>query len=108
MRLRGDGGHSGESEEERGAAVHFAVRPDAAAVPLDDALRQGQPHAGALEFVRPMEPLKHAEQLVGIAHVEPDAVIAHEVDDRLSLASRSDLDLRMGPAATELEGIADQ
>src|SRR5690242_20838900 len=99
---------AGEGKEERRAAVHLAVRPDTAAVPLDDALRQGQPDAGALELVGAMQPLKHAEQLVDVAHVEPHPVVPHEVDDRLSLAPRPDLDLRIGTAASELEGVADQ
>src|SRR5207302_388055 len=60
------------------AFVNFGFGPDFAAVFADDALDGGQADAGAFEVLRAMEALKHAEQFVGVAHVEPDAVVAHK------------------------------
>src|SRR5262245_16724656 len=64
------------------AAVHDAFRPDSAAVPGNNALHRRQADARAFELFRPMQPLKDAEEFVGILHIEPDAVVTHETDDR--------------------------
>src|SRR3970282_1860524 len=62
------------------ARVHRALGPDPPAVPGEDARHDGQTHAGALELVRAVQPLEHAEQLVVVAHVEPGAVVLHAID----------------------------
>ena len=41
--------------------------------------RQRQPDAGALEALVAVQPLEQLEHLVGMAHVEADAVVAHKV-----------------------------
>ena len=84
-----------QGEIERGALVHRAFRPDASAVPVDDPPDGGQADAGAFELLGPMQPLKHAKQLVRVLHVEPDAVVPHEQDDTSRLfAGAADLDRR--------------
>jgi hypothetical protein len=41
---------------------------------------RGQGDGRAFEILRAMQPLKHAEKLVGISHVAADAVVADEED----------------------------
>ena len=52
---------AGQGEIKTGPAVDLAFGPDAAAVTLDDALHQGQPHPGAFKFLIAVQPLKHPE-----------------------------------------------
>src|SRR5262245_22775134 len=65
----GDSG-VGEAEVERRALVLFAVDPDLSAVALDDPADDREADARALELVRGVQPLEHAEQLVHVLHVE--------------------------------------
>src|ERR1700755_2712736 len=44
----------------------------------DDAIHRCQTHAGAGEFVLPVQALEGLKQLVGIVRVETDAVVADE------------------------------
>ena len=64
-------GYARQSKMERRPFVHFGLKPDFAAVQLDDPLRRRQADARALKFLRPVQPLKNAENLVGIPHVNP-------------------------------------
>jgi len=50
-----------------------------AAVPVHDALHRREADAGPLELIGAVQPLKGAEQPVGVGHVEAGAVVAHEV-----------------------------
>ena len=63
---------------DHGAAVHRALRPYAAAVPVNDALDVRQPDAGAFKFLVAVQALKHAEEFVCITRVETGAVVANE------------------------------
>src|SRR6266481_1404848 len=73
-----------KGEVERRAMIHLALRPDASAVPADDALHGRQPDSCALEFRRRMQALKHAEQLRRIRHVEAGPVVTDEIRQWLS------------------------
>ena len=44
----------------------------------DDASHGSQSDAGAFEFVRAVESLENAEELIGIFHVEARAIVADE------------------------------
>src|SRR5260370_18378570 len=61
-------------------AVHFAIGPYPAAMPRNHSLDDREAHAGAAELVRSMQPLEHAEQLVGVFHIESHPVVTHPVD----------------------------
>src|SRR5712691_7747967 len=89
-----------QREIKRGALVHCAFGPDAAPVPRHDPPDGGQTNAGAFELLGPVQPLEDAEQLVGILHVEPGAVVADEQDDpSVFFAGAADLDPpRVAPA----------
>src|SRR5581483_8104644 len=65
------GGH-GEIEDR--ALIDLRLGPDAPAVTRDDALDDGQAHAGAFELLIAVEPLKDPEQFVRVLHVEAGAV----------------------------------
>ena len=56
-----------------------------------------------------MEPLKDAEQLAGILHVEAHAVVADEHDDLVGAPfDRADLDDGLGPRLRVLHGVFDE
>jgi len=57
------------------AFAHSSLSPDPAAVPLDDALHNGEADAGAFVFRAVVQTLEDAKQLVGIALIKPDASI---------------------------------
>src|SRR5437763_13091029 len=71
---------SRKRERERRAGVDAPFRPDPSALAVDDAPHVGEADPVAFEIVRAVKPLEHAEQLVRVRHVEPDAVVAHEHD----------------------------
>ncbi|MCY1546794.1 hypothetical protein D9M68_828090 [compost metagenome] len=69
----------------------------------------GQTDPGALEILAAVQAFEDAEQLVGVAHVEADAVVAHK-DDRLIfvtglLGQTADLDGRLLTRLGELQGV---
>src|SRR4051812_16067642 len=61
-----------------GAIVYLSFRPHASAVAIDDPLHVGEADAGALEIALVVQPLKHAEEFVGILRVETGAVVPDE------------------------------
>src|SRR5947209_1089661 len=74
-------GRRGQREMEDGAALLAALGPDASTVARDDAPGEREAHADAGKFVRAMQPVEHAEELLDIGHVEPHAVVPHVVHD---------------------------
>ena len=75
---------------------------------FDDTSHTRKPDACSFEFFRAMQPLEHAEQLVHIAHVEADAVVAHE-DVLLAFGDAdADFDHRVRPRTRVLHGVVDQ
>lgn len=69
----------GKSEKESRTLIGLGLGPDATAVAMDDPLHDGQADAGSLILVGEMESLKHAEQLVGIAHIKAHAIVFDEI-----------------------------
>ena len=69
----------GQCEIERGTPVDRALRPDAPAVTIDDALDRGQTHASSWEFGRRMKPLEGAEESGGIGGVESGTVVTDKI-----------------------------
>src|SRR6267143_1088775 len=84
-----------EREVERGALAGLGIGPDAAAVPVDDALDRRQPDPRALILVARVQALKSAEQLVGVRHVEAGAVVAHIEHRAPVVAQAADLYARL-------------
>src|SRR5262245_26989642 len=69
-----------EREEECCPLINDGISPDLTAVPMDDALHDGQAHTCALEVFRPVQTLEDAKELVRVLHVEPGSVVAHVED----------------------------
>src|SRR5690348_13395492 len=68
-----------QREIKRGPLPRCALRPDAAAVPADDAMHGGQSDARAGKLRARVQSLECAEQFPGIGHVKTRAVVAHEI-----------------------------
>src|SRR3984893_598528 len=67
-------------EVECRALINRRFGPDSPAVAMDDALHDREADAGAFEILRAMQPLEHAEQLVGVSHIEASTIVADEDD----------------------------
>src|SRR5207237_10499454 len=62
------------------ALVHCGLGPDAPTVAVDDVLHNSVAHACTLIFLRAAQPLKDAEEPIGITHVEAYALVLADVD----------------------------
>src|ERR1700733_10014801 len=94
-------------EEERGPLINFALRPDTAAMARDDSSDDGEANAGAGELGS-MQALEGSEQLVGISHVETDAIVADEIDRHAVADLCADPDDGPIPRPGIFDGIAEQ
>src|SRR5207247_11147286 len=74
----------------------------------DDSPHIGQTDAGALEISRSMETLKHAKELVGITHIEPDPIIAHEENVPAVGLDAADFNTRLLASSGVSESIGDK
>ena len=61
--------------------IDLAVRPDAPAMTVDDAVDRGQADTGAAEFFGVMETLEETEKLMGVSHIEASPVITDKESD---------------------------
>ena len=61
-------------------------------MPLDDALHDREADAVAIVFLRSVQSLEHAEELVDVLHVEANPVVLDEVDGLPGFASSAHLD----------------
>src|SRR5260221_102003 len=75
------------------------IRLNVAAVTANNALDGREPDPGALEFLIRVQALEHAEELLGIRHVEAGAVVAHEIGAAPVAGNGADLDSRVGALA---------
>src|SRR5205085_1391927 len=66
-----------QREAERAALAGRALRPDAAAVMLDDPLAHREPDAGAGIGALAVQPVERLEDLLRLALLHPDAVVLH-------------------------------
>src|SRR5512142_2488508 len=92
----------------RRAFIELALRPYAPAMPGDDALHHGETDSLPLEFFHAVQALEHAEQLVGILHVETRAIVLHVVNKLCFLYYTANFDpcWRLFPG--ELDGVGQQ
>src|SRR3954464_1995127 len=97
-----------ESEVEGCAAIHDRLGPDGAAVALDDFLDDREADAGALEILAAVQPLEDAEEPAVVLHVEADAIVLHEINGRVLVRDRADLDLRLLASRGELDRVRDE
>src|SRR6266513_2331871 len=99
---------SSQREVERRTLFDGAFGPDPAAMPVDDAAHGGEPNPGAFEFRRRMEPLKHAEQLVGVAHVEAGAIVLDHEHATAVFLLRRELHARLRLLAGVFPAVAQE
>ena len=76
---------------------------------MNDPLDRRQSDSGSRKFVLGVKTLKGAEQLAGVIHVEPGAVVFYEIRrDPTILAHRAEFDAARGPVSGELPRIVQQ
>src|SRR5262245_350749 len=77
---------------ERRALAERALRPGLSSVSPRESRHDGETDAVTTVVVTRVESLEHAEEFLGVAHVEADALVAHEVHDVVALDLAADLD----------------
>src|SRR5437868_11292633 len=97
-----------QGKEKRRATIQLGLRPNAAAVLLDDARGSGQPDARSFEIFRAMQSLEGAEELVSVLHAEANPVVAHRDDNFALLSLLLDGDDGLRPRPRVLHGIGKQ
>src|SRR5688572_28270589 len=97
-----------QREVKAGALANPPFGPDPPAVAAHDALHDRQPNTGPGELVGAVQALEDAEQLLDVAHIEADAVVAHPVHAFRRVLASADLDARIGALAAVLERVADE
>src|ERR1017187_317797 len=97
-----------EGEPEGGPLALRSLRPDAAAVPVDDPLNGCKPDTGAGKLGSGVEALERAEELVGIGHVEADTVVPNEIDRHSVQPLDPEIHACLGPLRREFEGVAEE
>src|SRR6266404_4333769 len=97
-----------KGEKEGRADINLALGPDASTVALNDPPHVSEADAGAFELSCRMQALEHAEEFVGILHVEAYAIVADE--ERGFVVRLGGADLDSGPLALAgvFQGIGKQ
>jgi len=78
-----------------GSLPNHRPRPDAPAVPVNNALHCSQPDTGTFEFGDGVQALERPKELVGIGHVESRAVVAYKKPGLPLVIIRAELYLYM-------------
>ena len=94
-------------QTESGALPGLRFDRDAAAVPLDDLLADGQPDAGAGVLGACVQPLKHAEDPFEVLWFDAQAVVSHR-EGPLRAAILGGRDVDLGIRALVLDGVGDE
>jgi hypothetical protein len=85
-----------------------ALGPDPASVPVNNALHRGQSDPGSWELAHIVKTLEGTEKLVGVSHVESDAIILHKVDLLSIRAAASEFDAGFRLSRGKLPRISEQ
>src|SRR5882724_5149302 len=75
-----------QGEIKRGTVADGGLKPDLAAVPLDDLLDEGQANAGTLFLVLALQPFEDAKYLVVEFRIDAATVVLHIEDVALGTA----------------------
>src|SRR5882672_108447 len=93
---------------ERRATVHLRLGPNAASVALYNPLNNRQPDARAFKLVNTVQPLKYVEEFAGVFHVEPRAVVLHEIDALAVFLAPTDVNQRRIAVARVFDRVGKQ
>src|SRR6185437_9178282 len=94
-----------------GAFARLRIGPDPSAVAIDDPLHDCEADTGPRKLYGTVQPLKHAEQLFVVLHVEPRAVVLHVIHSgivRATFTAAADLDDGGICVARELDCVAQE
>src|SRR6202012_3047215 len=69
----------------------LALGPDESSLALNYTMHNGEPHSRAFKILGAMQPLEHAEQFVGIFHIEACTIVPHKKDIEVVLLFAADL-----------------
>jgi hypothetical protein len=97
-----------QGNREAGALAHFRLRRNAAGMALDDAVNDGKPDTGALEFVISVQSFRNRKQSVGMLHIESSTVVADHVDRFAFVVFSMDVYACILSSAGELESIREE
>ena len=99
---------SRQGKAKGGTLPGLGLDRDAAAVPFDDLLADGQSDAGAGKLFPLVQPLEHAKDLVEVLRINSQSVVFHREDPFLPAMSGGG-DVHLGNSGTlVLDGVADQ
>ena len=73
---------------------------------MDDPLYRRQTHSGAIVIFCAVQPLEHAKQFVGIAHIKPHTIVPNKKDSLVAILLAADDDVRLVSFAGKFQGIA--
>src|SRR5213594_3289992 len=97
-----------KSEIESGALMQLRLSPHAAAMPVDDALDDGETDTGPFVFLSPVQALEHAKEFVRVAHVKAGAIVFNKVDRFAGSFLATDFNFAQVAFAGVLEGIGEK
>src|SRR4051812_38046256 len=60
--------------------VQLCLGPDAATMPIDDALNCRETDSTSLEFICGVQSLESSEELLSVTHIKPNSVVAHKIN----------------------------
>ena len=96
-----------KNKEEGRALARRRLRPYASAMLVDDTLHGGKPDACAGKLADIMKPLKRAEEMACVCHIEPDAIIAN-IKRRLAIDGLGpEFDARCRLGCRKLPGVGE-
>src|SRR6266571_9014541 len=96
-----------QDKVERCSLSYRALSPHLTSVSVNNALHGCQSDSGSWELAHIVKTLEGAEKLIGVSHIESDAIVLHKVDvlSILALASEFDAGVRLSggelPRVTE-------
>src|ERR1035441_7106715 len=99
---------SPEREVKNCALPWLTIRPDPAAVEVDNALHGGQTNARARKLSSLVQASKRSEERARVRHVKTHSVVAHKKHGIAVLLASANLNVRFGAGTGELHCVVQQ
>src|SRR5213592_590472 len=93
---------------ERCPFIQCCFCPNAASVPMKDALNQRQTHTRSLKFIFMMQALKDAKQFVSVFGIEANTIVLHVVDVFFALGAAAEFDPSAIAVAGEFNRVGEE